>query len=201
MLLCLPETIARLKAAEAKRDINFQKIISKRAQQELSDEDADLENENAVRFFNYYTGNRPLDSPVGGDDLHEIDLSDSDDEVLRHVLTVRYEQIGIGVFDSYRYRYPKCLDEIVELVPIQTIQADRVFFEYMRKSNRIEVEIDIPGDTLVCADLAKEITCQKGEEINRPAFHIIDGLRLGGKDIRDMEYGKLHCKTPKCEIT
>ncbi|CAL8078849.1 unnamed protein product [Orchesella dallaii] len=53
-----------------------------------------------------------------------------------------------------------------------------------------EVEIDIPGDTIVYADIVKEITFHQGEEINRPAFHIIDGMRLGGKDIGDMDYRK-----------
>jgi len=48
--------------------------------------------------------------------------------------------------------------------------------------------MDIADHTLVYGDLVDEITQFEGKQITQTAFHIIDGMVLGGKDIRNLSY-------------
>lgn len=66
--------------------------------------------------------------------------------------------------------------------------GDKVYRFSGGKWKLVSDEIDIADQTLVYADFVDEITQYEGKQITQTAFHIIDGLILGGKDIRELAY-------------
>jgi hypothetical protein len=57
-------------------------------------------------------------------------------------------------------------------------------------------DMDLANNTLVYADIVDEISQYEGKQVVMTAMHIIDGLYLGGKDIRMLPYSeRLDCCT------
>lgn len=66
--------------------------------------------------------------------------------------------------------------------------GDKVYRFSGGKWKLVNDEMDIADQTLVYGDLVDEITQFEGKQITQTAFHIIDGMVLGGKDIRNLSY-------------
>jgi len=50
--------------------------------------------------------------------------------------------------------------------------------------------VELADSTLVYGDIVDEITQLEGKQVIVTAFHIIDGLVLGRKDIRSLPYNE-----------
>lgn len=66
--------------------------------------------------------------------------------------------------------------------------GDKVYRFSGGKWKLVNDEMDIADQTLVYGDFVDEITQFDGKQITQTAFHIIDGMVLGGKDIRNLTY-------------
>ncbi|ODN03599.1 Cap-specific mRNA (nucleoside-2'-O-)-methyltransferase 1 [Orchesella cincta] len=66
--------------------------------------------------------------------------------------------------------------------------GDKVYRFSGGKWKLVQDEMDIADQTLVYGDIVDEITQYEGKQITQTAFHIIDGMVLGGKDIRNLSY-------------
>ncbi|CAL8102864.1 unnamed protein product [Orchesella dallaii] len=68
--------------------------------------------------------------------------------------------------------------------------GDKVYRFSGGKWKLVQDEMDIADQTLVYGDIVDEITQYEGKQITQTAFHIIDGMVLGGKDIRNLSYNE-----------
>lgn len=69
-------------------------------------------------------------------------------------------------------------------------------------------DIELPADTLIYAEIVKELIGEHRSQISACALHIIDGIKLGGKDIRHLKlternqmcrkFAKALTKPPQC---